>query len=51
VPQAVHRLVKARADARSAKDWARSDELRAEIESAGYTVEDTPDGAVVRKAR
>ena len=51
VPQEVQRLVKARAEARSAKDWARADELRAEIENAGYTVEDTPEGAVVRRAR
>ncbi|MBD3349179.1 MAG: cysteine--tRNA ligase [Candidatus Eisenbacteria bacterium] len=50
-PEEVEKLVAARTDARAARDWARADELRAEIEAAGYTVEDTPDGPVVRKAR
>jgi len=48
VPAAVMDLVKARADARKARDWARADSLRGEIEKAGYAVEDTPDGPVAR---
>ena len=36
--------------ARAAKDWARADALRDQITAAGYVVEDTPAGAVVRPA-
>lgn len=45
----VARLVAERSDARERRDWAAADELRAGIEAAGYAVEDTPDGPVVRK--
>jgi cysteinyl-tRNA synthetase len=48
VPAAVMELLKARTDARKARDWAKADSLRAEIERAGYAVEDTPDGPVAR---
>jgi cysteinyl-tRNA synthetase len=36
--------------ARAAKDWSRADALRDQIVGAGYVVEDTPAGAVVRPA-
>jgi cysteinyl-tRNA synthetase len=36
--------------ARAAKDWPRADALRDQIVGAGYVVEDTPAGAVVRPA-
>ena len=36
--------------ARAAKDWSRADALRDQIMGAGYVVEDTPAGAVVRPA-
>ena len=36
--------------ARAAKDWPRADALRDQIVAAGYVVEDTPAGAVVRPA-
>ena len=42
-------LARERDAARTAKDWKRSDELRAIIQSRGYTVEDTKDGTKVRK--
>ncbi len=51
VPEDVLELVRARSEARAAKEWARADELRGRIEEAGYTVEDTPDGPVARPAR
>ena len=35
--------------ARSAKDWARSDQLRDAIQDLGYTVHDTQDGMNVIK--
>jgi cysteinyl-tRNA synthetase len=51
VPEEIVRLVEERTQARADKDWARADELRAEIERAGYVVEDTAGGSVARKAR
>ncbi len=50
IPAGVLRMAEDRAAARTAKDWARADELRAAITGAGYAVEDTPEGPVVRKA-
>ena len=38
-----------RDEARKSKDFARSDALRSEIESFGYTVGDSPLGTVVKK--
>jgi cysteinyl-tRNA synthetase len=37
-------LLEARAAARTARDWARSDSLRDELAAEGIAVEDTPDG-------
>ena len=37
-------LAEKRQQARAAKDWARSDQLRAEIEALGWTVQDTKEG-------
>jgi len=42
-------LKQQRDDARKAKDFTRSDTLRAEIELRGYTVGDSPHGTVVKK--
>jgi cysteinyl-tRNA synthetase len=47
----VQRLVNERTDARARKDWARADQLRAELGALGYAVEDTPDGPVLRSIR
>ncbi|MEI6561772.1 MAG: cysteine--tRNA ligase [Verrucomicrobiota bacterium] len=44
VPQAVLDLVAARAAARDAKNWAQSDEIRAQIDAAGWIVKDSKDG-------
>ena len=43
-PAEVHELARSRHDARAAKEFARADELRAEIEAAGWDVRDDPDG-------
>ena len=49
LPEAVQKLVDARQQARQAKDFAASDQLRAEIEALGYQVQDTNDGMKVVK--
>jgi cysteinyl-tRNA synthetase len=49
LPAAVQKLVDARQLARQAKDFASSDQLRAEIEALGYQVQDTKDGMKVVK--
>ena len=43
-PADVARLVAERTAARAAREWKRSDELRAEIQRLGWAVEDTPSG-------
>jgi len=49
LPEEIAALVRERAEARKNKDWARSDELRNRIVSAGYILEDTKQGQKVRK--
>ena len=49
VPDAIQKLVAKREQARKQKQWQESDRLRAEIERRGWRVEDTPEGARVRK--
>lgn len=48
IPETVRRLVYEREKARSAKDWVRSDRLRAQIAKNGYAVEDTLQGPKVK---
>ena len=49
LPETVQKLADARQQARQAKDFAASDQLRAEIEALGYQVQDTKDGMKVVK--
>ena len=49
LPEAVQKRVDARIKAREAKDFAASDQLRAEIETLGYQVQDAKDGMKVVK--
>jgi cysteinyl-tRNA synthetase len=44
VPEPVRQLVAAREAARVAGNFAQADELRAQIEAAGFTLRDTPEG-------
>jgi cysteinyl-tRNA synthetase len=44
LPADLAALLEARAAARAARDWARSDRLRAQLAEAGVVVEDTRDG-------
>lgn len=46
LPPGAVTLVDEREAARAAKDWARADELRAELLALGVTVADTPEGPV-----
>jgi cysteinyl-tRNA synthetase len=47
----IEALVRERDEARRAKQWARADELRAEIQRRGWIVEDLATGTRVRPAR
>ncbi len=42
-------LARQRDQARAAKEWARADELRAQLVALGYVVEDTPTGTQIRR--
>jgi cysteinyl-tRNA synthetase len=50
VPAEVEGWAAERDEARAARDWERADALRDRITGAGYVIEDTPNGAVVRPA-
>lgn len=49
IPQEISALIKARENARQIKDWAKADELRKEINQAGWQVEDSQDGQNLKK--
>jgi len=49
VPADIQEMADARAAAKAAKDWARADELRAQIDAAGWTITDTKDGMKIIK--
>ena len=49
IPAEIQRMMDERAEARKNRDWARSDELRAAIQAAGYILEDTRQGQKVRR--
>ncbi len=48
-PAEIIAMADARAAAKSARDWARADELRAQIDAAGWAVIDTRDGTKIVK--
>ncbi|MDE3108229.1 MAG: cysteine--tRNA ligase [Acidobacteriota bacterium] len=50
IDPATTKLVRARDKARAKKEWSRADELRAELEALGWTVEDSSSGTVIRRA-
>ncbi len=50
IPDEINELVKQRAEARKAKDFAKADEIRAKITEKGWIVEETRQGTVIRKA-
>jgi len=51
IEQKVNRLVEERLKLRNAKQWQRADEIRAELAEMGVTLEDTPEGTIIRWER
>jgi len=49
VPQAVLDLAEQRQQARAAKHWQQSDELREQILKLGFAVKDSPQGCILAK--
>lgn len=49
IPQKIQALVGERERARTARDWQKADEIRMQLHSEGYLVEDTPTGPYARK--
>jgi cysteinyl-tRNA synthetase len=50
-PEDIKKLAEERAAAKAAKNWGRADEIRAQIDAAGWNVEDAKDGfKIVKKA-
>ncbi|WP_462322616.1 cysteine--tRNA ligase [Halochromatium sp.] len=49
-PARIRTLVAKREQARRSRDYAKADALREELEGAGYIVEDTPEGPLLRPA-
>jgi cysteinyl-tRNA synthetase len=49
IPEEILDLARRRDSARASKDWSEADRLRDEIQAAGFVVEDTPTGTVVRR--
>lgn len=49
IPLEIKNLAEDRETARANKDWKKSDEVRAEIESQGYTIKDGASGYIIEK--
>lgn len=49
VPEEVKKLLAEREEARQSKDFARADQLRAQIDSLGYSLDDTPSGPKLKQ--
>lgn len=51
IPDEIKALAEERTAAKVARDWARADEIRAQIDAAGWSVVDTKDGVkIIKKA-
>ncbi|MBL4682222.1 MAG: hypothetical protein JKY88_16075, partial [Pseudomonadales bacterium] len=50
IPTEILALAEARTQARLDKNWALSDEIRDKVLAAGFIIEDTREGAKVKKA-
>lgn len=50
IPEEIKKLMQKREDARSGKDFQKSDEIRQIIEKHGFILKDTRDGVIIKKA-
>ncbi len=48
-PQGIEQLIREREEARKNRDWKKADEIRRRIQELGYAIEDTANGARLRK--
>ncbi len=48
IPAKVKKLVQERENARKAKNWRKADQIRAEIQKLGWSLDDTPKGPVIK---
>jgi hypothetical protein len=51
LPEEIAQLLRQREEARAARDFRRADEIRDALGAGGYVIRDTPQGAVVEKAK
>ena len=51
LPDEITSLVRERESLRTREEFAQADQIRSEIESAGYTINDTPNGGIVLPRR
>ena len=49
IPDEITKLAEQRLAAKKARDWATADQLRAQITTAGYQINDTPNGYTLTK--
>jgi cysteinyl-tRNA synthetase len=49
IPEAIRALAEARTAARRSKNWSEADRLRGELQTAGWEMEDRPDGYALRR--
>jgi cysteinyl-tRNA synthetase len=49
IPEPIAALAAARAAARESRQWAEADRLRAEIQAAGWEMEDRADGYALKR--
>lgn len=49
VPDNIKQLITEREQARLNKDWTKADDLRRKISEAGFAVDDTPEGTIIKK--
>jgi len=50
IPDEVKKLVAEREQLRSDDNWLEADEIRDQLEQKGYSLEDTPEGTIVKKS-
>lgn len=49
IPENIQKLAQERQEAKKNKDFSRADEIRKEVENAGYTITDSKDGPIIEK--